>query len=145
MTGFDRRAFLRRGAGVVGGLTIAGPLQAYAANSALGAPARSRGYGALQNRGALRLPEGFRYRVISREGERMSDGNRTPGIFDGMAAFPGRDGSVVLIRNHENRQSSGFPDTQSETPVRVPAAKRYDAQPVFNAGARKWSSARGAG
>ena len=137
MTGLDRRAFLRRGAGVVGGLAIAGPLQAYAANSALGAPARSRGYGELRDRGALRLPEGFRYRIISRQGEPMSDGNPTPGIFDGMAAFPGRDGSVVLIRNHENRRSSGFPGSQSETAVRVPAGKRYDALPVFNAGCTK--------
>jgi len=34
----------------------------------------------------------------------MSDGNPVPGIFDGMAAYPGKRGTIVLIRNHENRR-----------------------------------------
>ncbi len=53
----------------------------------------------------------------------MSDGNPTPGIFDGMAAYPGRgEGrrSTILIRNHENRERAG------EIPVLVPADKAYD-------------------
>ncbi len=37
----------------------------------------------------------------------MSDGQPTPGIFDGMAAYPGRGGNTILIRNHENREQSG--------------------------------------
>ena len=49
----------------------------------------------------LDLPEGFRYRVISRTGDRMADGFVVPGFPDGMAAFSGRDGKVILIRNHE--------------------------------------------
>lgn len=74
--------------------------------------------GGIEPRGALvpdphkilDLPEGFSYRVLSRAGDKMSDGFLTPGQPDGMAAFPGPDGSVVLVRNHELNQvgSSGF-------------------------------------
>jgi len=52
-------------------------------------------------KGLLDLPEGFTYRVISRMGDAMTDGLKTPGKPDGMAAFPGKDGKVVLVRNHE--------------------------------------------
>lgn len=51
--------------------------------------------------GILDLPEGFSYKVVSKVGDRMADGFRVPGKHDGMAAFPGPDGSVVLVRNHE--------------------------------------------
>ncbi len=51
--------------------------------------------------GILDLPEGFRYRVLARLGEAMDDGLRVPGMPDGMAAFPGPDGKVVLVCNHE--------------------------------------------
>ena len=47
------------------------------------------------------LPEGFTYKVISRAGDPMSDGFRTPAAPDGMAAFAGPKGKVILIRNHE--------------------------------------------
>ena len=49
----------------------------------------------------LDLPRNFRLRVISRAGERMSDGLLVPGAHDGMAAFPGDNGCIVLVRNHE--------------------------------------------
>ncbi len=51
--------------------------------------------------GIIDLPEGFSYRVLSRQGEKMTDGFKVPGAPDGMAAFPGPDGKVVLVRNHE--------------------------------------------
>ena len=53
--------------------------------------------------GLLDLPRGFTYRIVSRAGELMSDGLRTPGAFDGMAAFPvrGERHQVALVRNHE--------------------------------------------
>jgi len=51
----------------------------------------------------------------------MSDGQITPGIFDGMAAFPGRNGNTILIRNHENREQSG------EIKVQVPIDLQYNA------------------
>jgi hypothetical protein len=47
------------------------------------------------------LPEGFSYRILAKKGRRMSDGLRTPGLPDGMAAFPTDDGKVVLVCNHE--------------------------------------------
>jgi secreted PhoX family phosphatase len=47
------------------------------------------------------LPAGFSYKVISRSGEIMSDGLHLPGQVDGMAAFAGPDGRVILVRNHE--------------------------------------------
>jgi secreted PhoX family phosphatase len=49
----------------------------------------------------LDLPAGFRYRILSRQGESMSDGLRLPTLPDGMAAFPGPDGRVIVVRNHE--------------------------------------------
>ena len=51
--------------------------------------------------GLLDLPEGFTYNLLSKEGDEMSDGFRVPGAFDGMAVFPGADGKIILIRNHE--------------------------------------------
>jgi hypothetical protein len=52
-------------------------------------------------KGIIDLPEGFSYRILSRQGETMTDGFKVPGKPDGMAAFAGPDGKVVLVRNHE--------------------------------------------
>ncbi len=49
----------------------------------------------------LDLAPGLEYRVVSRFGETMRDGLRVPGAHDGMAAFPGANGRVILICNHE--------------------------------------------
>ena len=49
----------------------------------------------------LQLPKGFSYRTLGAEGTIMSDGAITPVRHDGMAAFPGPNGSVRLVRNHE--------------------------------------------
>ncbi|MGJ8676762.1 MAG: alkaline phosphatase PhoX [Akkermansiaceae bacterium] len=51
--------------------------------------------------GILDLPKGFHYHVISKEGNRMSDGLKVPARPDGMAAFAGKEGRVILVRNHE--------------------------------------------
>jgi secreted PhoX family phosphatase len=58
------------------------------------------------NKGHLWLPPEFNYQIISVQGTVMSDGQPTPGIFDGMAAYPGPNGNTILIRNHENREQS---------------------------------------
>jgi secreted PhoX family phosphatase len=59
-------------------------------------------YGALvRDERLLDLPAGFSYQVISRTGERMSDGFLVPGAHDGMAAFPGPQGRTLIVRNHE--------------------------------------------
>lgn len=49
----------------------------------------------------LDLPAGFSYRVLSKKGDTMADGFKVPGKPDGMAAFPGPDGTIILVRNHE--------------------------------------------
>jgi secreted PhoX family phosphatase len=49
----------------------------------------------------LDVMEGFKYRVVSKAGQKMDDGLRVPGAHDGMAAFPGKDGRVILLCNHE--------------------------------------------
>jgi uncharacterized protein len=127
----DRRTFLRRATVAAGGLAIGGPLQAFAMRMANASSVEADRYGPLVNMGDLWLPEGFRYRVVSRQGDMMTDGSPTPGIFDGMAAFPTSTGLTVLIRNHENRRFRG------EIPVVVPADKRYDSAPSYNAGCTK--------
>ncbi len=74
-----------------------------------GSPAHAQpvttGYGPLvpDPERLLDLPAGFSYRIVSREGEAMSDGLVTPAAFDGMACFPVRGARhrVALVRNHE--------------------------------------------
>jgi uncharacterized protein len=61
------------------------------------------GYGPLvpDPNGILDLPKGFHYKIISEEGELMSNGTKIPGAFDGMAAFEGPNNTTILVRNHE--------------------------------------------
>lgn len=98
----SRRLFLQRGVAAAG-IMIAGPpflLSACGGDDLT--EAEEIGYGPLREAGPeLELPDGFRYVVISREGEAMSDGLLTPLIPDGMCAFPRPDGTVALVRNHE--------------------------------------------
>jgi secreted PhoX family phosphatase len=63
------------------------------------------GFGPLRKdrKGILDLPDGFRYKIISRAGDKMDDGFYVPHLPDGMAAFPGPDGLTIVIRNHEFR------------------------------------------
>jgi uncharacterized protein len=133
-----RRRFTQGSIAVGGGLALAGPISALTARAAEGRSRRSPGYGPLQptpeeDSGVayIALPPGFRYRVISRQNEPMDDGNPTPGIFDGMAAYRGPNGSTILIRNHENRSRPG------EIEVKVPAGKRYDQDPNVRGGNTK--------
>ncbi len=58
------------------------------------------------------LPAGFRYQVIARTGDPMSDGLITPGAPDGMAAFPDPTNTArtLLVRNHELSSSWGDVD-----------------------------------
>ncbi|MDX9912574.1 MAG: DUF839 domain-containing protein [Phycisphaerales bacterium] len=51
--------------------------------------------------GIFDLPAGFHYTILSKVGDEMDDGLLVPGKCDGMGAFPGPDGSTILVRNHE--------------------------------------------
>ena len=53
--------------------------------------------------GILDLPSGWTYTVVARAGEEMDDGLLVPGGQDGMAAFAGEDGQIILVCNHELR------------------------------------------
>ena len=55
----------------------------------------------LQQGKYLDLPSGFSVKMISRTGDRLGDGFRTPGLPDGMGCFMGRGGEWVLMCNHE--------------------------------------------
>ncbi|MBL9104905.1 MAG: DUF839 domain-containing protein [Myxococcales bacterium] len=85
--------------GVLGGAGLATVL------GALGGARKARAapYGALvaDPDGVLDLPPGFHYRVLERWKDAMDDGHVVPNLPDGMACFPGQDGTVVLMRNHE--------------------------------------------
>jgi secreted PhoX family phosphatase len=51
--------------------------------------------------GICDLPKGFKYTIISKHGEKMSDGHIVPDYHDGMGCFQGPDGQLILVRNHE--------------------------------------------
>ncbi|MSO60730.1 MAG: DUF839 domain-containing protein [Acidobacteria bacterium] len=103
-----RREFLLRAA-LAGSAAVTVPLEALWRPAAAGRLAPDDpGYGPLQpvndettGLPLLQLPGGFRYRSFGWTGDPLDSGARTPGAHDGMAAFPGADGTIVLIRNHE--------------------------------------------
>lgn len=76
----------------------------------------------------ITLPDKFQYTAISIEGQTMSDGAIVPGNHDGMAAFQGRNGNTILVRNHERRPGSNG--------TVAPNGKQYDPYTgsVFNSG-----------
>ncbi|RFS86212.1 DUF839 domain-containing protein [Actinomadura spongiicola] len=85
---------------------------------------RRDGYGPLvaDPNGLLDLPRGFRYTVLSREGEPLRSGEGpVPSRCDGMAAFPGAKDRTWLVRNHENPPSAAH---------RVPAVKGLTYDPA---------------
>ena len=101
----SRRSFLR----TAGAAAFATPLDALRSRLEAGVAARSElGYGPLHlvddattGLPLLELPEGFRYVTFGWTGDPMDDGRRVPPLHDGMAAFAGENGTVVLVRNHE--------------------------------------------
>jgi secreted PhoX family phosphatase len=68
----------------------------------------------------LHLPPGFSYRSFhdTETPVTLNDGTLLPGRHDGMAAFPGPGGTVVLVRNHE---------VNNPVPAFGNAALAYDA------------------
>ena len=51
----------------------------------------------------LSLRDGLSYDIVSTAGQKMSDGFVVPGAHDGMAAFAGQNGRIILVCNHELR------------------------------------------
>lgn len=117
----SRREMLARSSALGVGIAFAGSIpEVFAGTAQAQGTGGDGGYGPLvpDPDGLLDLPAGFRYKVLSREGDRLRSGEgAVPGNFDGMAAFAagyggegqgrGRHGgSVWLVRNHENRMGS---------------------------------------
>ncbi len=100
----SRRSFL-----LTTGAAFATPLDALRARLEAGTAAPAElGYGPLRpvadattGLPLLELPKGFRYMTFGWTGDAMDDGRRIPSLHDGMAAFAGENGRVVLVRNHE--------------------------------------------
>lgn len=90
------------------------------------APRSSKRYGSLVSdpNGILDLPEGFEYQILSKTGDLMDDGLRVPGVPDGMAAFPGENGKVILVRNHEI--SYGSPEASALANGATPVPNMLD-------------------
>jgi len=86
------RGWVRSGAGAVIPEPM-GPLQT-AADETTGLP-------------LLRLPAGFRYRTLSWAGTPLHDGFTTPRRADGMGVVAQSGSRVTLVRNHEQRGTSG--------------------------------------
>ncbi|MDP9381102.1 MAG: PhoX family protein, partial [Chloroflexota bacterium] len=96
----SRRGFLGIAGGSAAGLVLAPSL---VLGTAAAEQRRSVGHPALikDPGGVLDLPKGFQYRMLSTTDDRLSNGAKVPGDHDGMAAFAGKGGTTVLVRNHE--------------------------------------------
>ncbi|MGH4025433.1 MAG: alkaline phosphatase PhoX [Pseudonocardiaceae bacterium] len=122
----SRRDFLNRSA--VAGLVLVGSTEMFTA-SAVAAPGgdpREPGYGPLVDdpAGALALPAGFSYAIVSRAGStQLESGEPTPGNHDGTGAFARPGGGTVLVNNHE------LGDTLAATPFPVPHHDGYTYDP----------------
>ncbi|MDS1269217.1 DUF839 domain-containing protein [Lipingzhangella sp. LS1_29] len=134
-----RRSFLRSGLVVGGGAFALAAMDGLAARAALAeldtttsTTPETGGYGPLRDvtrtdpqtgfQQTLALPDGFDFSLFGLAGTTMDDGHRTPLGHDGMAAFPGPEGTVRLVRNHEERSA---PTTA--LPAGSPA-QRYDSR-----------------
>lgn len=112
---WSRRGFLRASLLSASGLLAPPGVPRALAAIARGPRAIIGGYGPLvaDPAGLLDLPAGFQYRMLSpglTEGQRdqgerftsrLSNGDATPGLHDGMAAFAGPGSTTILVRNHE--------------------------------------------
>ncbi|HEY9373512.1 alkaline phosphatase PhoX [Streptomyces sp.] len=124
-----RRQILSRTGASVAGIAFTGAFsEIFAGTAAARGHSPAAGYGPLipDPAGLLDLPKGFRYTVLSREGDPLRSGEGpVPSNHDGMGAFAGRRGRgrVHLVRNHENRVTAriGVPTVEGLT--YDPAAK----------------------
>ncbi len=76
------------------------------------------------------LPDGFSYRVVSRAADLMADGLRVPHAHDGMAAFAGEEGRIILVCNHELGPEDGLQNAFGTDRDAIPSfvrEKLYDS------------------
>ncbi len=121
MQRLGRRAFLKGSAVTAGAVALGGgPFQGFVtriADAASSVPSfRQLGPIPDLRDGQVRLwlPDGFAYRSFhdTESSVVLPDGTTLPGRHDGMAAFPGPNGHVLLVRNHEvNGPGTPFGDT----------------------------------
>ncbi|WP_318205253.1 alkaline phosphatase PhoX [Streptomyces sp. SCL15-4] len=107
-----RRQVLSAASALGAGIAFTGALSEVFAGTAAAQGMGGTGYGPLvpDPDGLLDLPKGFRYTVLSREGDQLRSGEgRVPSHHDGMAAFAGKGGRTHLVRNHENRATAEIP------------------------------------
>ncbi|WP_330461591.1 PhoX family protein [Streptomyces sp. NBC_00820] len=104
-----RRQILARASALGAGIAFTGALSELFEGTAAARNLGHTGYGPLvpDPGGLLDLPQGFRYSVLSREGDELRSGEGlVPSNHDGMAAFAGAGGRTHLVRNHENRNTA---------------------------------------
>jgi uncharacterized protein len=110
MPELNRRTLLRGAAAAAGGAALGGPFLGFVNRAAMAAETSSVRSPVLGPVADLRdgqvrlwLPEGFQYRSFhdTESPVTLDDGTRLPGRHDGMGAFRGPNGNVVLVRNHE--------------------------------------------
>ena len=117
--GMDRRNFLKVGGmstvaltlGTTGLFSLTNATKGFAAEATGNPTSGFGGYGPLVKdpNGILDLPKGFHYKMISKKGDLMSNGDKVPAAHDGMAAFRGEKNTTILVRNHENSTNSDYP------------------------------------
>ena len=124
-----RRAFLRQSGWTAGFLGLGSYLRASETSTSSDRVIQPYGPLVRDKAGLLDLPKNFSYEVISRSGTLMADGMKVPGKFDDMAAFPGDEGKIILIRNHEVAldQSNFGPFPKKEVPSHLNSDLLYDA------------------
>ncbi|MFF8866832.1 alkaline phosphatase PhoX [Streptomyces sp. NPDC015139] len=121
-----RRQVLARTGALGAGIAFTGALSELFAGTAAAHGLGHTGYGPLvpDPNGLLDLPKGFRYHVLSREGDQLRSGEgRVPSHHDGMAAFAGGGGRTHLVRNHENRVTAAIAVPTVEGLTYDPAGK----------------------
>ncbi|MBP2371594.1 alkaline phosphatase PhoX [Pseudonocardia parietis] len=127
--GINRRTLLRRSGQLGLGVSLFGSVQALRSAPVAGAAAAQAvtGYGPLVDDadGMLALPEGFSYRVVTEAGQTSTyEGDPSPGVHDGAAAFAADDGNVLIVLNHEVR---GGTDDDGAVPHQKGLVYRDDA------------------
>ena len=116
MLRLNRRNFVAGAvAGTATAATVAGPFAGFLAGPAAAAPQPTLAAVPDARDGVVRLhlPPGFAYRSFhdTESPVVLDDGTTLPGRHDGMAAFRGRHGRILLVRNHEvNNPGPAFGD-----------------------------------